>query len=301
LAGQAATSSDVTIRTLIRYAVQRLTAAGIDRPEREAVWLLEQALGMPSLALLLNGSQPVAAEPLQRAHALLDRRAAREPLQYLLGTQEFYGLEFEVNPAVLIPRPETELLVEVAQRCLEQESGAGWRPVVADVGTGSGCIAVALARQIPAAALYALDCSPEALMVARRNALRHGVVEQVTVLEGDLLAPLEAEGLAGQVDLIVSNPPYIAERNWETLPPEVRLFEPRVALAGGEDGLAVYRRLIPAAAEFLRVGGWLIVEIGQGQEDAVCQLIERTGQYGNVMVRPDHAGIARVVYVRRER
>jgi release factor glutamine methyltransferase len=290
-----------TVGALIRQGARHLAAAGIEQAERETVWLLERALGMTALGLRLNEARPVAGEPRCRAQALLARRAMREPLQYLLGTQEFCGLEFEVNPAVLIPRPETELLVETAERCLGKQAGAEGRPVIADVGTGSGCIAVALARRLPAAVVYAVDCSAEALQVAQRNAERHGVAARVIVLKGDLVAPLETRGLAGQLDLVVSNPPYIAERNWEDLQPEVRLFEPRVALAGGEDGLAVYRRLIPAASGLLHVGGWLIVEVGQGQAEAVRRLIDGTGRYGAVEVRPDHAGILRVVFGRRER
>lgn len=290
-----------TVGALIRQGARHLAAAGIEQAERETVWLLERALGMTALGLRLNEARPVAGEPRCRAQALLARRAMREPLQYLLGTQEFCGLEFEVNPAVLIPRPETELLVETAERCLGKQAGVEGRPVIADVGTGSGCIAVALARRLPAAVVYAVDCSAEALQVAQRNAERHGVAARVIVLKGDLVAPLETRGLAGRLDLVVSNPPYIAERNWEDLQPEVRLFEPRVALAGGEDGLAVYRRLIPAASGLLHVGGWLIVEVGQGQAEAVRRLIDGTGRYGAVEVRPDHAGILRVVFGRRER
>lgn len=284
----------MTVGELTRVGTAWLARAGIGQAGRETVWLLERALGMTALDLRLNESRTVAGEALSRARQLLARRASREPLQYLLGTQEFCGLEFEVNQAVLIPRPETELLVETALRCAGS-SPATRRPVVADIGTGSGCIAVALATRLPRGMVYAVDCSREALRVACRNADRLGAADRVVFLEGDLLAPLEARGLGNRLDLIVANPPYIAERNWDELQPEVRLFEPRIALAGGHDGLAVYRRLVPAAARGLRTGGWLVMEVGQGQAEAVRALIEATGCYGPVEVFPDQAGILRVV------
>lgn len=285
----------MSIGELARQGTVLLLRAGIEQAGRETGWLLEHALRVTPLDLRLNDSQIVEGEGLRRARALLARRADREPLQYLLGTQEFCGLEFEVEPGVLIPRPETELLVDAAVRCAGMHPAAGRRPIVADVGTGSGCIAVSLARRLPLAVLYATDRSAEALRVAGRNVGRHGVAGQVTFLEGDLLEPLRARGLSGRVDIVVSNPPYIAEREWEALQPEVRLFEPRIALAGGEDGLAVCRRLVGEAVDFLSADGWLIMEVGQGQAESVRMLLDATKQYGMVDVRPDQAGIDRVI------
>jgi len=290
----------VTIGDLAREGRAQLLRAGIEQAGRETDWLLEHALRRPALDLMLNGAQVVEGEGLRRAQALLARRASREPLQYLLGTQEFCGLEFEVEPGVLIPRPETELLVEAAVRCAGMKPEAGRRPNIVDLGTGSGCIAVALAQRLSLAVLHATDCSAEALRVARRNAQRHGVAGQVTFVEGDWLAPLDPYGLAGHVDIVVSNPPYIAEREWEALQPEVRLFEPRIALAGGEDGLAVYRRLVREVAEYLDAAGWLIMEVGQGQAASVRALIEATGRYGAVEVRTDQGGIDRVVCAQKK-
>lgn len=290
----------MSIGDLARWGATLLSRAGIKQAGLETAWLLEHALRVTPLDLRLNESQIVEGEGLRRAQALLARRADREPLQYLLGTQEFCGLEFEVEPSVLIPRSETELLVEAAVRCAGIPPAAGRRPIVADVGTGSGCIAVSLARRLPLAVLYATDRSAEALRVAGRNAERHGVAGQVTFLEGDLLKPLRARGLSGQVDIVVSNPPYIAEREWEALQPEVRLFEPRIALAGGEDGLAVYRRLVQEAIDLLSADGWLIMEVGQGQAESVRMLLDATKQYGMVDVRPDQAGIDRVVCARKQ-
>jgi release factor glutamine methyltransferase len=294
-------SQAMSIGELARQGTVLLLRAGIEQAGLETAWLLEHALRVTPLDLRLNESQIVEGEGLRRARALLTRRADREPLQYLLGTQEFCGLEFEVEPSVLIPRPETELLVEAAVRCAGMQPEAGRRPIVADVGTGSGCIAVSLARRLPLAVLYATDCSAEALRVARRNAERHAVAGQVTFLEGDMLKPLRACGLSGRVDIAVSNPPYIAEREWEALQPEVRLFEPRIALAGGEDGLAVYRRLVQEAVDCLSADGWLIMEVGQGQAESVRMLLDATKQYGTVDVRPDQAGIDRVVCAQRKK
>ena len=285
----------VSIGDLARQGARMLLRAGIEQAGRETGWLLEHALRRTQLDLRANDAQLVEGEGLRRAEALLSRRANREPLQYLLGTQEFCGMEFEVDHSVLIPRPETELLVEAAVRCADRRPGAGRRPVIADVGTGSGCIAVSLARRLPLAVLYATDRSAEALRVARRNAERHGVAGQVTFLEGDLLAPLRARGLSVQADLVISNPPYITEREWEALQPEVRLFEPRLALAGGEDGLAVYRRLVREAAERLNTAGWLLMEVGQGQAESVRALVAETKRYGAMDVRLDQAGIERVL------
>lgn len=289
----------VTVADLTREGTLQLLRAGIEQAGRETGWLLEYALRRTAMDLRLNQTQAVEGEGLRRAQALLARRAGREPLQYLLGTQEFCGLEFEVEPGVLIPRPETELLVEAAVRCAGTRTAAGRRPVVVDLGTGSGCIVVSLAQRLPLAVLYATDCSAEALRVARRNAERHGAAGQVTFAEGDWLASLEHHKVVGRVDVIVSNPPYIAEKEWEALQPEVRLFEPRVALAGGADGLAAYRRLVRDAAEYLCAGGWLILEVGQGQAAAVRALIEATGRYGAVEVRKDQGGIERVLCTQR--
>ena len=285
----------MTIGELTRQGTGMLLRAGIEQAGLETGWLLEHALRRTPLDLRMSESQPAEGVGLRRAQTLLERRANREPLQYLLGTQEFCGMEFDVEPCVLIPRPDTEVLVEAAVCCAGIQPSAGRRPIIADIGTGSGCIAVSLARRLPLAVLYATDRSAEALRVARRNADRHGVAGQVTFLEGDLLRPLRARGLSGRVDLVISNPPYIAERDWEVLQPEVRLYEPRIALAGGEDGLAVYRRLVREAADFLSACGWLVMEVGQGQAESVRALIEATGRYGTVDVRLDQAGIARVV------
>jgi release factor glutamine methyltransferase len=194
---------------------------------------------------------------------------------------------------VLIPRPETELLVEEARRVLTRKNAE----TIVDIGTGSGCLAVALASVVPTARIYAVDCSASALEVARKNIARHGVESQVTCVHGDLCMPLKAMGLAGQVDVIVSNPPYVMEAEWPHLQPEVREFEPRSALVGGVTGIKVHSRLLDEAWKYLVPGGWLFMEVGIGQSEAVCRLAVQTGRYADPTVRRDTAGIDRIIRV----
>ena len=228
--------------------------------------------------------------------ALFKRRACREPLQYVLGTQEFCGLDFQVTPDVLIPRPETELLVEVVrQKCADISEA-----LIADIGTGSGCVAIALARALPEATLYATDCSTQALALAQENAKRHGVQNRVTFLTGNLLDPIQLLGLQGHLDAIVSNPPYISDANLATLQPEIRLFEPRLALDGGNDGLVFHRRLVREAANFLKSDGLLAIEVGQGQARHVSGLAQDGENYYNVRTFLDRASIERVISAKKK-
>jgi release factor glutamine methyltransferase len=216
-------------------------------------------------------------------------------LQYILGTQEFCGLEFHVNPAVLIPRPETELLVEyVAQRIPAERQAT-----IVDVCTGSGCIAVAIARLRPRARVIATDLSNPSLAVARQNATRHEVCERITWLEGDLLRPLAEKGLEGRIDVIVSNPPYITETDWATLQPEVRLFEPRGALVAGPQGTELHERLLREADRYLSPTGALIMEISAGQARAMRRIVEQIPGYRFHRLVYDEAGLERVVIVER--
>jgi release factor glutamine methyltransferase len=238
--------------------------------------------------------------------ALVRRREGREPTGYIIGHREFWNLDIEVRPGVLVPRPETELLVEEALARLspdDHEDGAGRAPAVsppparlriADVGTGSGCIAVALARWLPGGEVVAIDASDEALGVAVRNAERHDVSARVRFLKGDLLA-----GVAGPFDAVVSNPPYVPAQDIANLQPEVRDHEPIQALTGGADGLDVVRRLVPEAASVLRAGGWLLFEFGFGQANLVRGIVEDEPRLELVAVRADLAGIPRVAIARR--
>jgi protein-(glutamine-N5) methyltransferase, release factor-specific len=276
---------------LLLAATRRLEAGGIPAGEarREARILLGHALGISHEEMRLRPEREVSGEDAARFESLVARRAAREPLAYLTGTRPFYGLTFEVTPAVLIPRPETEFVVEAAL------AGLGPDPKLLDVGTGSGCIAIAVAVNAPAATVYATDLSPEALAIARRNAARNGVAERITFAEGDLLAPVAD---AGPFDVIASNPPYIAPEEIERLEPEVRDWEPRLALGTHPDALHFYRRLAAEAPPLLVSGGALIAEVGQGQAEAVMALWRAVGLL-DVHVIPDLAGIPRVVTGRR--
>jgi len=279
-----------SIGELRRWAWTALKAAGIADPVREAEWLLAHVLGLPSHTLLLEGERAVSELQAERARALIGRRISREPLQYLLGTQEFRGLDMAVTPDVLIPRPETELLVEETLRAIASVRA----PRLTDVGTGSGCIAVAVVRERPDATMYALDISAPALAVARANAIRHKASERIRFVQADLL---EAFSVMAQerFDVIVSNPPYIPVGELDGLQPEVARYEPRVALAAGADGLVYYRRLLREAPMLLKPGGCLIMELGYGQADSVMSLARQSGCYDSVECRNDAAGIARVL------
>jgi len=282
-----------SIRQLRMLARDILKAAGLENAEREADWLLAHAMRLSQGQLLAAGNAPLTARQAEQARIYIDRRAAREPLQYILGTQEFGGLEIAVTPDVLIPRPETTLLVEEVAQAI----GAQRRSLVADVGTGSGCIAIAVAKTCPHATLWATDISWPALVVARRNALQHDVGKQVTFVQADLLGPFPASE-EGIFDAIVSNPPYIPEGEMEGLQPEVSRYEPRLALAAGADGMTYHRRLLSAAAVLLKPAGCLIVELGVGQFNAVSALADRM-RLSVLRCRKDQAGIERALVLRR--
>jgi release factor glutamine methyltransferase len=239
-------------------------------------------LGCDQTALLTHPERRLSVEESEQFDRLVERRLASEPMQYLTGEQEFFGLRFEVSPAVLIPRPETEHLVEVVLERFEREEEVR----IVDVGTGSGAIAVALAHSLPQSRVTAVDLFPAALEVARINAERHGVIDRLTLLTSDLLA---AVGSA-DFDAVVANPPYIAAR--EVLEPQVANYEPHSALYAGPTGLEIYERLIPQAARVLRPGGWLMLEIGYGQSPALRSLM--VGWAGVTLVN-DLQGIPRVV------
>jgi len=276
-----------TLAAAVASGAARLRAAGFTREDadRDAGVLARGLLGW-SLADWMSRRDDVASPDwLNTFEALIGRREAREPVAYLLGTREFYGRPFAVTSSVLIPRPETELLVDLA---LEWCRAAGARSAL-DVGTGSGCIAVTLALESPALVVTGLDCSADALATARQNALALGGADRLVWRLSDLLT-----AVTGSVDLIVSNPPYVPERDRAGLSRDVRDFEPGLALFGGPDGLDVIRRLIPAAAACLRPGGALIMEVGAGQSDAVTSLLADAG-FSAVTWHADLQAIPRVV------
>ncbi|HSF66181.1 MAG TPA: peptide chain release factor N(5)-glutamine methyltransferase [Nitrospiraceae bacterium] len=288
-------ADQMTLSEVTAEARQMLEQAGIESAGQEALWIVEHALRLPAHHVIADRGRLLSPAELLTVKGLVERRIGREPLQYIFGTQEFYGLEFDVNPAVLIPRPETELLVQhITQRIPVERSAT-----IVDVCTGSGCVAVAIARLRPHARLIAADLSRPSLAVARQNASRHGVGERITWLEGDLLGPLTGMGLEGCIDVIVSNPPYIAENEWATLQPEVRLFEPRGALVAGPQGTAFHERLLQEAGRYLVPGGALVMEIGVGQAQMVRRIVGQMPWYRFQQVVRDAAGLERVVIVER--
>jgi release factor glutamine methyltransferase len=272
--------------TLLREAAEALAPTS-PTPRLDAELLLAHALGWPRARLLAERAH--APSPAQAAAfaAMLARRAALEPVAYIVGQKEFFGLDFYVDPRVLVPRPETELLVELALAAASRLPPHASRPLIADIGTGSGAIAVALAAHLPEATVYATDLSAGALAVAARNVERHGLTGRVTLLHGDLLAPLP-----GPVDLIVSNPPYTVLAEVE---PNVLAHEPHLALEGGPDGAALYRRLLAMAPEYLRPGGAVLLEIGAWQGELVAGLLRQALPAATVSVHQDLAGRDRVV------
>ncbi len=255
-------------------------------PRRDAELILAHVLGCDATALLTHPERMLSAKEAEQFENLLKRRLASEPLQYLTGTQEFFGLLFEVSPDVLIPRPETEHLIEAVLERFEREAN----PRIVDVGTGSGAMAVAIAHALPRSRVTAVDLYPSALEIARRNAERHGVIDRITLLQSDLLATV---GIT-EFDVVVSNPPYIAEG--EVLEPQVANYEPRSALYAGPTGLEIYQRLIPQARTVLKPRGWLIMEIGYGQDPALRALLRG---WHEVSFIPDLQGIPRVVQAQK--
>ena len=296
-----------TIAEAITEGASRLRDSDVSEARRTAGVLLGHALGADRAHLLIKSNEPVDESQYREYLRYIERRASGEPLQYITGHQEFYNLDFIVTPAVLIPRPETEFLVEQVINLapnlagdLSHKQRAAGGPLIVDVGTGSGCIAVALAANIERAEILAVDVSGAALEVARRNAERHGVAVRVQFLEGDLLDPLAGRGLEGAVDTIASNPPYVERDGPIAVEREVREWEPHVALFGGADGLGFYRRLLSDAPKYLKPGGYLIIEIGYGQLQAMREMIGASG-LELACVTEDLQGIPRTLTIRKPR
>lgn len=286
----------MTLARWLAEASRQLTAAGRDEREsrQDLAALARWHLGWTAARWLADQRDQAPAGFVEAIAPLVARRERGEPVAYLTGEREFYGRTFRVTPVVLIPRPETELVVSEALACLAGlASGVTSPPVVVDVGTGSGCIAVTMAIERPVARVIATDVSPDALGVAEDNARRLGVADRIAFHHGSLLAGVDAP-----VDLIVSNPPYVAIVDRASLIVDVERYEPAVALFGGNDGLDVIRGLMPAAAAALRPGGWLVMEIGLGQADAVRRLLEADQTWSAIRVLPDLQQIPRVVVAR---
>ena len=281
----------MTLRDLAAQIAARLAAAGIAGAPSEAWLLLAAATGVERATLMVGGRDTLSAAQEARLDALVRRRLAREPVAYLLGEKEFWSLRFEVDPAVLIPRPETETVVEAVLAQLPDRQ----RPLrLLDLGVGSGCLLLALLSELPRATGLGVDDSSVALAIARRNAGRLGLAPRAGFRHGRW-----GEGLAGPFDVIVSNPPYVAESDWDGLQPEIRDFEPKAALVAGPDGLAAYRALAPDCARLLAQGGLCALEIGFGQGDAVAALIAAQGLTVVGRCR-DLAGIERCLLARHQ-
>jgi release factor glutamine methyltransferase len=282
----------LTIQDFVHGARDRFVSAGISAnlAALDAEVLARLVLGWDRARFLTDREQTASSVFVLRYEPLVARRERREPVSYILGTREFWGLEFEVGPDVLIPRPETELIVEETIALVGKDA----RPLIVDVGTGSGCLAIALAREIPGARVIATDLSGGALNVARRNAARHGVFDRMAFVETSFL-----DGIETPVDVIVSNPPYVPSVSEPALTPEIRDYEPRVAVFAGEDGSDGLRSVLEGAAAKLVPGGWLIMEFGFGQETLVSSLVDAAEGIELVRIRHDLQEIARTVICRK--
>ena len=275
---------------ILKASIKQLKDAGVDTPQLDAQLMMARALGRSRLDVITHPE--IVPTDLQSAdfQSMLERRISRCPLAYILGVKEFFCIELDIEPGVLVPRPETEVLVE---ECIKRTNPAS---IIADVGAGSGAIAVALAVNLPEAKIYTTDVSPTALKVAHANVEKQHLADRVYVVAGNLLDPLIEMNM--RFDVVVSNPPYIPTGVIETLEPEVRLYEPKEALDGGADGLDVYRKLFPQSVQCLNNKGFIAVEIGAGQAAQVSNIAKDAG-LRSIEVVPDLAGIERIVIARK--
>ncbi len=281
-------SAAVSVAKALEEARLRLRAAGVEAPAREARLLLERTAGVRREDQLAHPERPLDPDAHRAFLKAVARRAAREPLAYIVGEKEFFGLTLRVRPGVLIPRPESEVVVELA--LARRPPQVAW---IADIGTGSGCLLIAALKAISGARGVGTDLAPAALDLARENARRLGVAARALFVCGRF-----AEPISGRIDLLLANLPYVARRECAVLPPEVRDFEPLLALDGGEDGLGAPRLLIPDLPRLLRPAGLAVLEVGRGQAGAVAGLVREAG-LETVEIRPDLAGIPRAVAARR--
>lgn len=277
------------IDTILKWTRQYFGEKGVENPRLDAEVLLSHVLGKDRIYLYVNFDQPLEEKELTAFRAAVKKRAARLPVAYIIGTKEFMGLEFQVTPAVLIPRPDTEILVESALDLLKDVSS----PEILDIGTGSGAICISMLANLPEAKGTTVDISPDALSVAKGNAEKHEVAERLTFCLGDLFAPVAGKKFHG----ILSNPPYIPAQDILELTPEVRQ-EPNLALDGGVDGLDFYRRIIQEGKNYLEPGGFIAMEVGIDQASLVAALAEESGFFKVNAIIKDYGGIERVVVLR---
>ena len=286
------------VQELLKVTTAYLKEKHVEAPRLNAEVLLAHQLDLDRVTLYLNFDQPLTEEELSGYRSLVKRRAAREPLQYITGVQEFWSLQMTVGPDVLIPRPETEILVEQALSLATETAAEKEDPLaIAELGTGCGAIAIVLARELTQVLIRATDVSQAALAVARHNARTHGVSDRIVFMKGDLWEPLKA-GPWG-FDLVVSNPPYVAASEMGDLPPEVREHEPRRALDGGHEGMHFLERIINGAPGFLNPGGWLVLEMAPHQMDRALELMDRSKAYDHKTRLKDYSGRYRVIQARK--
>lgn len=283
-----------TIKELIKVTTDFLKEKQIESPRLTAEVLLSHLLNINRVTLYLTLDQPLNESEISGYRELIKRRLRREPLQYITGIQEFWSLDFIVGPQVLIPRPESELLIEQAIERLKPAASQGdHSPRILDLGTGCGALATVLAKEIPRSQVWATDVSRTAIDIARINAEKHGVSEKIKYIQGDLWQPLRDKDIT--FDLIVSNPPYVSTEEYEDLPPEVRSYEPRLALNGREGGFYFIREIIERSPDFLNPGGWLLLEMAPGQTDSALELLECIDTFDKKMRIKDYSHRYRVV------
>lgn len=297
-----------TVLKIIQWTTEYLKGKGIDNPRLDSEVLLAHLLRLDRVGLYLNFDRPLSRDELSSFREIVKRRGSREPLQYITGHQEFWSLDFKVTPDVLIPRPDTEILVEEALKVVSGQGSVASenRPLrILDLCTGSGCIAISLAKELKYAVVFAADASAAALQIARENAETNGVLDRVVFLNGDLYHALEnrpptTDHRPLYFDLIVSNPPYINNIDIPNIQPEVRDYEPRMAVDGGIEGLDFYKKIVTDAPNHLSSHGWLLVEVGEGQADAVSKMMADTGAFESISTVKDLAGIERVVMAHKK-
>ncbi|MDP2683229.1 MAG: peptide chain release factor N(5)-glutamine methyltransferase [Deltaproteobacteria bacterium] len=294
-----------TISETLLWAEEYLAGYNVPDAKIETEYLLAHALDCKRTELYLNHENHLSDYVLQEFIGFVERRIKREPSQYIIGEQEFWGLGFKVTRDVLIPRPETEILVEEAIKTVTSEQWPvvsknirNHSPLILDLCTGSGCIAISLAKEIPGCKVYAIDISERALDVAMENAERHDVAGRITFLQGNMFEPLN--GLNIKADIIVSNPPYISKDEMKKIEPEISQYEPAGALYGGDDGLDFYRRIIAESPAYLAKGGYLMLEMGYGQAEEIKKLIKQNNVFEQIDIKKDLAGIDRVIKAQRK-
>jgi release factor glutamine methyltransferase len=291
--------SGMTAIELLNWASRRLEEQRVESPRLQAELLLAHSLGLSREGLYIHLKDRLPDRAKDRLEELLQRRISGEPLQYILGKQEFWSGDIRVDPRVLIPRPETEMLVEQAVAILSTMPGGRTRRVL-EIGTGSGAVAVSLLKEVKEILVVASDISLDALLLAKENAKERIPFREIAFVNGDLLAPFHSRE-EGVFDLILSNPPYISRPEIMTLPREIREHEPGIALDGGEDGLDFYRKIINQAPSCLRKEGWLLLEMGQGQGKPITELLRANGEFSEPDLLKDFSGIERVVKAQKKR